>query len=103
MQNETYSIIGWIASKYWNEEIVIESKNIEDSEQKEMKTANEAINNIEERAAAYNDIEPNILEICKDKLPILKSDTKWYLRIKEQIIKLFKILFGKRNTEEHNN
>ena len=109
LRNETYSIIGWIANKYWNEDIIIEPKNeiTEDikEEQKEAKTANETINNIEERAAVYNDLEPKILEYCtqQDNLPILKSDIKWYSRIKDKVIKLLKILFRVKDAKKQSN
>ena len=109
LRNETYSIIGWIASKYWNEEIIehnVEDKTSESNIQREdSKTAKETINNIEERAAVYNDIEPIIMENCtdKDNLPVLKSSIKWYIKIKEKVIKLLKVLFGKKNIREQNN
>lgn len=109
LRNETYSIIGWIANKYWNEDIIIEPKNeiTEDikEEQKEAKTANETINNIEERAAVYNDLEPKVLEYCtqQDNLPILKSDIKWYSRIKDKVIKLLKILFRVKDAKKQSN
>ena len=110
LKNETFSIIGWIASKYWNEEIIIkpnnECKSGENNIEKEdVKTVKETINNLEERAAAYNDIEPKIIEYCsnKEKLPILKSNNKWYIKIKEQVIKLLKALFGKKDLKEQNN
>ena len=88
LRNETYSILGWIANKYWNEDIIIEPKNEITNEikyeQQETKTINETINNIEERATNYNELEPKIIEYCteQDKLPILRSDIKWYSRIK---------------------
>ncbi len=109
LKKETYSIIGWIASKYWNEEIIEHNieENISESniQNEESKTAKETINNIEERAAVYNDIEPIIIENCtdKDNLPVLKSSIKWYVKIKEKVIKLLKVLFGKKNIREQNN
>ena len=109
LKKETYSIIGWIASKYWNEEIIEHNieENISESniQNEESKTAKETINNIEERAAVYNDIEPIIIENCtdKDNFPVLKSSIKWYVKIKEKVIKLLKVLFGKKNIREQNN
>jgi len=106
LRNETYSILGWIANKYWNEDIIIEPKNeitdeIKDEHQ-ETKTVKETINNIEERAAVYNDLEPKILDYCtqQDNLPILKSDDKWYNKIKDKVIKLLKILFRVKNVKK---
>ncbi len=109
LRKETYSIIGWIASKYWNENII--EQNVEDDicesniQKEDSKTVKETINNIEERAAVYNDIEPIIIENCTNKynLPVLKSNIKWYVRIKEQVIKLLKVLFGKKSIREQNN
>ena len=109
LRDETYSIIGWIANKYWNEDIIIKPKNevndeIKD-EQQEVKTVKETINNLEERAAVYNDLEPKILEYCtqQDNLPILKSDIKWYSRIKDKVIKLLKILFKAKDAKKQSN
>ena len=109
LRNETYSILGWIANKYWNEDIIIEPKNEITNEikyeQQETKTINETINNIEERAAVYNDLNPKIIEYCteQDKLPILRSDIKWYSRIKEKVIKLLKILFRVKDAKKQSN
>lgn len=111
LRNETYSILGWIAKKYWNEEIVIESKEKEISEtektqqEKDIKTLNETINKIEERAAVYNDLEPKILEYCteQENLPILRSSIKWYNKIKDKVIRLLKILFKTKDTKNQAN
>lgn len=111
LRNETYSILGWIANKYWNEDIVIESKdkeNIQTEEtpqEKDVKTINETINKIEERAAVYNDLEPKILEYCteQDNLPILRSNIKWYNKIKDKVIRLLKILFKTKDTKNQAN
>ena len=49
LRNETYSILGWIANKYWNEDIIIKPENEITDEtvenQQETKTINETINN----------------------------------------------------------
>lgn len=111
LRNETYSILGWIANKYWNEDIVIESKdkeNIQTEEtpqEKDVKTINETINKIEERAAVYNDLEPKILEYCteQDNLPILRSNIKWYNKIKDKVIRLLKTLFKTKDTKNQAN
>ena len=105
LRKETYSIIGWIASKYWNEKIMETYSTDEKDEKEEAKTAKETINNIEERASVYNDIDPKIIENCSnnDKLPVLKSNIKWYIKIKEQVIKLLKVLFRKKDIKEQNN
>ena len=110
LRNETYSILGWIANKYWGEEIIVELKNleeckVEETESEEKQTIKEVINSLDEKAAVYNDLDPSVIEYCaeKNKLPILKSNLKWYIRIKERVIKLFKILFGKKSPKKENN
>ena len=135
LKDETYSIIAWIANKYWNENIAMETNNSEqiqtenisiESEHTEteeavynsMPTEEERIvdintNNIDSiaetklnpKASVYNDIEPDILERCDQlgPLPILKSDLKWFVRIKQQVLKLLKILFRVKNAEKEIN
>ena len=109
LRDETYSILGWIANKYWNEDIIIEPQNekVDETkdEQQEIKTINETINNIEERAAVYNDLDPKLIEYCtqQENLPVLKEDIKWYSKIKEKVIKLLKILFRVKDAKKQNN
>ncbi|MBR0427243.1 MAG: hypothetical protein IJK18_03485 [Clostridia bacterium] len=96
LRDETYSILAWIANKYWNENIAIEPNN---SEQIQTETK------LNPKASVYNDIEPEILERCDQlgPLPILKSDLKWFVRIKQQVLKLLKILFRVKNAEKEIN
>ena len=110
LRNETFSILGWIANKYWDEDIIIEQKQqkddkVEDIEKEERKSLSEEINNLDEKAAVYNDLDPKVIEYCteQNKLPILKSDLKWYKRVKEQIIRLFKIIFRIKENKKENN
>ena len=106
-----YWYLNLIIVKYWNEDIVIESKdkeNIQTEEtpqEKDVKTINETINKIEERAAVYNDLEPKILEYCteQDNLPILRSNIKWYNKIKDKVIRLLKTLFKTKDTKNQAN
>lgn len=144
LKDETYSILAWIANKYWNENITIQSHNNEqmqieealnDNEQSEVKISKYESNQTETDGAeyesaqtekerivdsniqnstetklnskvfVYNDIEPQILDCC-DKLgplPILKSDLKWFSRIKKQVLKLLRILFRVKKTEKEIN
>lgn len=103
LKKETYSIMAWIASKYWNENIepvsTIEEKEevknvIQELEKEHQEIEERPIRN----AAVYNDIEPEILE--GKYLPILASDLSWYERIKLKIIKLFKIIFRVNKRKE---
>lgn len=118
LREQTYAILGWIASKYWGEEFVSatesqegeptvsETKNIE--EDKAVETiSNEKSEEIPyaRNCAVYNDIDPEILEAevpeQQNNLPILLSSLKWYQKIKIQVIKFFKIIFkvNKKNVE----
>ena len=106
LKDETYSIIAWIANKYWNENITIESNNedrIADSNTHNIDSIAET--KLNPKASVYNDIEPDILERCDQlgPLPILKSDLKWFVRIKQQVLKLLKILFRVKNAEKEIN
>lgn len=103
LREQTYIILGWIASKYWGEAI-IEANEKKESEIKvdvsQMQGRMEGEDQIQEErrnAGVYNDIDPKILnaEPSKEpeKLPILVSNLKWYQKIKIEIIKLFKFLF----------
>lgn len=108
LRNDTYSILGWIANKYWNEDIVIESNNekeIGEIEETQKEEDTKTINEIEERAAVYNDLEPKILEYCteQDNLPILRSDVKWYIRLKDRVIRLLKIIFKAKDVKKQTN
>ena len=123
LKNETYSIMGWIANKYWGQEIgnenVEESQKVEDNSQVEHieavkenaqdsiqeKTNNtEQIENTEKvnmkedkEVSVYNDIEPECLE--GSNLPML-VDIKWYQRLKNQVIKIIRKLFRIKSKEE---
>ena len=123
LRNETYSIMGWIANKYWGQEIssenIEESQKVEENSQVEHievvqenaqdsileKTNNtEQIENIEKvnikedkEVSVYNDIEPECLE--GRNLPAL-VDIKWYQRLKNQVIKIIRKLFRIKSKEE---
>ena len=124
LRNETYSIMGWIANKYWGQEIgnenIEESQKVEENSQVEHieavqenaqdsiqeKTNNntEQIENTEKvnmkkdkEVSVYNDIEPECLE--GSNLPML-VDIKWYQRLKNQVIKIIRKLFRIKSKEE---
>ena len=111
LMDETYSIMAWIANKYWNEDITIESSENEQTQTEkvlsnnELNTQNSTETRLNPKASIYNDIEPEILDRCEQlgPLPILKSDLKWFVRIKQQVIKLLKILFRVKNAEKETN
>jgi len=110
LKDETYSILAWIASKYWNEDINIESiekarktdltstNNIEITEQiKKHNTTKDLL----PKASVYNDMEPELLAQCDELgiVPIYETENTWFTAIKEKVIKLLKILFRVKKAE----
>ena len=116
LRNETYSIMGWIANKYWGQEIG--NENVEETPKSEEKAQEENIEHVQEtiqndteqienieksqtkedeEVYVYNDIEPECLEASN--LPML-LDIKWYQRLKNQVIKLIKKLFRIKSKEK---
>lgn len=77
LKDETYSIIAWIAKKYWHEQIFETKKEIQ------------------EIVRVENDIDLDILEFLDttSNLPILYSDLNWYQKIKVKIIKFIDSIF----------
>lgn len=111
LRNETYSIMGWIANKYWGQNITAEpTENIYSDEEniqnenidmvkkveKEHNNQNEKIKEDTE-VSVYNDIEPECLE--ESNLPVL-VDIKWYQRLKNQVIRIIRKLFRIKSKEE---
>lgn len=71
----------------------------------QIKGANEAEEKVEQikkvrNAGVYNDIEPECLGEYENNLPILTEELSWYKKIKEKVIKFFKILFRIKNEKE---
>ena len=103
LQPETLSILAWIATKYWNEEINENDENESSNVQEEIE------NNIEnEQETERDESEENNLEEIEQKekidneksnLPILHKDLKWYEKIKEKILEFFSKIFGKKKKE----
>lgn len=103
LQPETLSILAWIATKYWNEEINENNENESSNVQEEIE------NNIEnEQETERDESEENNLEEFereeksdneKNNLPILHKDLKWYEKIKEKIMEFFSKIFGKKKKE----
>ena len=106
LRKETYSIMGWIASKYWDEEPSIDNNISEIKEQNSTETeelgnienVEETTENVIRNASVYNDIEPECLE--GRNLPVLVSDMSWYERIKIKVIRWFKLLFRIKEENE---
>ena len=72
LREETYSILAWIAKKYWNEKIF-------------------------EKVYVENDIDLDILQCVETNknLPILYENLNWYQKMKIKIIKFIDKLFKK--------
>ncbi len=105
LHKETYVILGWIANKYWGENIleVEEEKNIQkeieenkDFEELSKYDIKEEENNVR-NAAVFNDIEPEVFDVIIEKensnLPVLMKEEKWYNRVKNKIISFFRAIF----------
>lgn len=110
LRNETYSIMAWIASKYWNEDIgeIETNENVSEVKQETVsEIKEETTEKIEEHTtskvqeqsgAAYNDIEPEVLE--GTNLPALVPEVHWYEKIKMKIIQILRFIFKRKNVEE---
>lgn len=104
LQPETFSILSWIATKYWNEESSIEETDLSEPINTEQ---NEEAGNNEEIIENKNDVTENSaiedlgkVEEVNNTLPILHKDLKWYERIKIKIIEILDKLFKKRKIRE---
>lgn len=99
LMNETWAILNWIATKYWNmEEQNIEQEKIEENIEKEEIINEENIAEKEpEYVSVYNDIEEESLE-GNDNLPMVIDNTKWYKKIIQFIKKIFS--WKKRDIKE---
>ena len=106
LQPETLSILAWIATKYWNNELNEEVLNSDENREKYVSPiTTETIKN--ELGDETSRIEENNFESMqqeekdneKNKLPILHKDLKWYEKIKEKILEFFNKIFGKKKKE----
>lgn len=103
LEPETLSILAWVATKYWNEELnkadANEISNVQEitenkvEDEQNIKIDETEENNLEEvKQEEKNDNE-------KSNLPILHKDLKWYEKIKEKILEFFNKIFGKKKKE----
>ena len=106
LENETFSILAWIASKYWNESIENENTPVDNilNTKLEKIEENKASDDNIELSVHKNDYEVSNTSEYKDKLPVLKSDLTWYQKIKIKIIEIFNKIFRKKfnNNQEGN-
>ena len=106
LQDETYRILSWIATKYWNEEVeevddIQENiqENIQDNVQENIQENIQ--DNVQESIQENiqdNIQEENIQKIEEENgvnLPVVYKDLRWYEKIKIKIIEIFNKLFRK--------
>ena len=110
LKDETYSILGWIASKYWGEKVEIkeeittmaQQENQITETQKETKQdkieTSETEETNEKVISVYNDIEPQCLE--GSNLPVLITENTWYQKLKAKVISILKKIFKIKNKKE---
>lgn len=101
LQPETYSILSWIAMKYWSEEpngVMTENAKIQEAIEKREEVVPEKVQEIEEEKPEK--AEEQVIEDTNSLLPIAHSDLKWYERIKMRIIEFFNKLLKKRKLKE---
>lgn len=100
LREGTYSILAWIASKYWNEEVYEAKEEIKEENINKIETGEEN-NQVEEivEVSVHNDIEPECLELREEtssNLPITFNDLNWFEKIKIKIALIFNKLFKKK-------
>lgn len=115
LQPETFSILSWIATKYWNEDTEdISSIEQEKSENENIKQIDENNNEIKDENLnekiddnSNTSIDEKITETKYEEfnsiLPIAYKDLKWYQRIKVKIIAIFNKIFKRNNIEKETN
>ena len=103
LQPETYSILSWIAMKYWSEEV---EESVEEPRENKAQENKEGIldkldalqenKEIDEEQAKQEELQ----EKQENLLPVLNKELKWYEVIKNKIIELFKKIFKKEKTND---
>lgn len=102
LREGTFSILAWIASKYWNKEVYeTKDENIEEKNDNINEIESQNPNNETEELgeiSIHNDIEPECLELREESanLPITFDDLNWFEKIKIKISMIFNKLFKKK-------
>ena len=117
LQKETMSILAWIATKYWSNEINAEDMH---SIQRDIQNTDSVIENIEQENGQnteklkQEDIQDEIEKVSIEKetssintnanMPILYKDLKWYEKIRFKIVEFFNKIFraNKKRKEMEN-
>jgi len=101
LMEDTYSILAWIANKYWGENIeTISLDNMEEKEQNISSISEQQDINEAKEVVVYNDIEPETIDANPNNLPVLVENISWYEKIKMKVIKLLKMIFRTHKDEE---
>ena len=101
LRDKTYSILAWIASKYWDENVYTDNSKIYEDQDSSLDEKNiEQIDNNDDEIKEvyiYTDIEEECLEPkeVSDNLPMLYKDLNWFEKIKIKVRLIFNKLFGK--------
>ena len=94
ISKEAYGILGWIASKYWGEDVIQEDNVPIESQDQNKVERTEEVN-------VYSDIDRETIE--KTELPMVIKEPGWFQKIVERISKLFKKIFKRENLNETDN
>ncbi len=106
LEPETYSILSWIAMKYWNEETEESQEELNKEKIEEEQPKVEEITEEKQQEEKGITEEDNLNEETKinseenSLLPTIHKDLKWYEIIKNKIIELFKKLFKHNTTND---
>lgn len=117
LQPETYSILSWIAMKYWSEEpkesgVMAENAKIQEAIQNRVEEVSEkdemissaVVDTKEIEEEKVEKVEEQVVEGTNSLLPIAHSDLKWYEKLKMKIIEIFnKLLRRSKLKEERGN
>lgn len=99
ISKEAYGILGWIASKYWGED-VLEANNLSEIQDDNVRAETLEQNKVEstEEVNVYSDIDRETIE--KTELPMVIEEPSWFKKIIEKISKLFKKIFKRESMNE---
>ena len=101
ISKEAYGILGWIASKYWGEDVLDGNTSTEISEEKlQVSDISESKEEVTEEVNVYSDIDRETIE--KTELPMVIQEPNWFKRIIEKISKIFKKIFKRESINETN-
>lgn len=97
LMNETYSILGFIATKYWQETIEEEMPTENETKEEKVEELAQNIEEFKEENKVDEIVEEEVQQ--ENTLPILVEDIKWYKKIKERIIAFFNKIFARKKSD----